>query len=173
MESWKGNGAKGKVVCSVLHSRIGKRIHSLTTECAVLLYHLSKFPPCLWWDIMDHSKQKQFLAIDSCWSSLLPLYHWQHVFSTCLIRLVRMKIQNDQMIKKRSNKINSFQLYGNPSFEITIYLLWVFSSRELKTPTGCNSVCVRDTEGQHKTLLKLVTLIWQYQVRLRDSFGYQ
>lgn len=78
---------------------------------------------------------------------LLPLYHWQS--STCIIRSVKMKIQNNQMIQKRSNKINNLELCGNPSFEITMYLLWVFTFRELKTPTGCNS---DGTEGQYKTL---------------------
>lgn len=140
MESWKGNVAKGKVVCSVLHSRIGKRIHSLTTECAVLLYHLSKFPPCLQSDTMDHSKQKQFLAVDSRCSSLLPLYHWQHVFSTCLVRLVRMKIQNDQMIKKGVTKSTIY------NYMVIQALKWQFiyfgslvleNSKRLQTVTVC------------------------------------
>jgi len=80
MESQKGNGTKGKVVCSVLHSRIGKRTPILTTECTVLLYLLSKFPPFLHLDTMDHSEEKQFLAMDSCCSSPLMV---------CVLQLYR------------------------------------------------------------------------------------
>lgn len=49
---------------------------------------------------------------------------------------------------KKSIKISDLQLDGNRSLDMTISLLWVFTSSEPETPTGCNT---EGTNRQQKT----------------------